>query len=289
MALFRRIAIEIAIWFLGILISLVAFGIVMELFGENAATMVFLAFIVILPVLVVLRFVKPQIFTLRNKISRSDNLKAKKNDELNISNKNISDTSSNYDSEYENVQRSDTLSDLELLLKNLQREEKFVLMVGLLALYGDGELSQKEILQFREVISELKFAPQYLIHRDPTDEDLCLDEKLAWVISFIKTNFADVVELSNDEISEFFEALTISIEGDMDEEIEDKSRRRAYSDQLKKALTKIAAADGKISKRERKLIEKYVEGARYQYRLRGKMLGFGAMIVIAFFVYKALS
>ena len=53
------------------------------------------------------------------------------------------------DSDYQliskELQEEDTERDFKKIVSNLQKEEKFVLMVGLLALYGDGEISQKEI------------------------------------------------------------------------------------------------------------------------------------------------
>jgi uncharacterized tellurite resistance protein B-like protein len=147
--------------------------------------------------------------------------------------------------------------DFIALISQFPKEEKFILMVGLLALYGDGELSPKEVYQFKKTIKALDFKPASLTHRDPSDQALCLNETLAWSLSFIRTNFADAANLSDEDVIEIFNALTTSIETDIKKAFPEKKQQLTYSIRLKKALTDIAKADGKLSKGEKKLIKKY--------------------------------
>jgi len=160
--------------------------------------------------------------------------------------------------EQDNEQKDEEVArDFDALVSQFGKEEKFILMVGLLALYGDGELSPEEVYQFKKTIKALDFKPASLTHRDPSDQALCLNETLAWSLSFIRTNFADAANLSYEDVIELFNALTTSIETDIKKAFPEKKQQLTYSIRLKKALTDIAKADGKLSKGEKKLIKKY--------------------------------
>lgn len=147
--------------------------------------------------------------------------------------------------------------DFQPLLKKFEREEKFVLMLGLLALYGDGKFSESEISQFREIMKKIKFNPSTLTHRDPSDVELCLDEKVAWAINLIQSDFVNTDAFSDDDIIELFKAFTLSIETDIESEFKDVKSRKEQVDQIQQALKDIAKADGEISKREKELLSAF--------------------------------
>jgi len=151
--------------------------------------------------------------------------------------------------------------DINLLLQDLQLEEKFILMVGLVGLYGDGELNEVEIHQLRKVISQLDFNSGLLIHRDPYDEELCIDEKLLWAISLLRNDFVDVKILSDQEIFLLFEILTKSINEDIDNS--QREEKYKYANELVKALEDIAKADGEISEKERKIINIFKKKSKH--------------------------
>ena len=121
-------------------------------------------------------------------------------------------------------------------------------MVGLLALYGDGEISLVEIYQLRKILSKVRFKPKDLIHRDPLDLELCLDEKVVWALSLIKANFVNSNEFTSKEIVNIFKQILQSIEDDNKSD----ARQKKFSDEIKEALALIASADGKNFKAREK-------------------------------------
>ena len=167
--------------------------------------------------------------------------------------------------EEENIAVSNDVSpDFEPLLSQLGREEKFVMMVALLALYGDGEFSEGEITKFREIISKIDFAPRSLIHRDETDENLCLDEKVVWALNFINKNFTGSEVLQEEDVFSLFEQLTKSLDQDIEKDFTDAQSRQDYSNKLKQALIEIAEADGTKSENELKLLATFKKTSQYQ-------------------------
>ena len=155
-------------------------------------------------------------------------------------------------------------SDYTETLKKLSKEEKFILLIGLLALYGDGEFSFQEIFQLRKIIAKIKLKPKDLILRDPTDQELSLDEKVVWALTLIKTNFINAGEFTAEEIIKIFKEITASTDQDIEADIKTTSKQRKYSDEIKDALVKIASADGKISPQEKKLIEVFIKTSIFQ-------------------------
>lgn len=182
--------------------------------------------------------------------------------------------------------------DFDSMIAHLEKEEKFILMVGLLALYGDGELSQKEIFQLKKTIKDLKFKPPSLTHRDPTDKDLCLDETLAWSLNLIREDFGQAAQLSDSDVTKLFTTLTKSIEEDIKKSFTETADQREYSGKLKSALNEIANADGELSDKEKKLIDAYVAASVFEIGVVGGLialailggLGYGAYrLVMAIF------
>ena len=151
-------------------------------------------------------------------------------------------------------------NDYNATLEKLSNEEKFILLVGLLALYGDGEISLVEIYQLRKILSKVRFKPKDLIHRDPLDLELCLDEKVVWALSLIKANFVNSNEFTSKEIVNIFKQILQSIEDDNKSD----ARQKKFSDEIKEALALIASADGKISKQEKRLVQVFMKSSKYQ-------------------------
>ena len=178
--------------------------------------------------------------------------------------------------------------DFDALISHLEKEEKFILMVGLLALYGDGELSPKEIFQLKKTIKDLNFKPPSLTHRDPSDQALCLDETLAWSLNLIRADFADTAYLSNEDMNKMFGALTTSIELDIKAAFPDAREQREYSNRLKAALTGIANADGKLSENEKELINTYVSTSDIQLSAKQTVVGLAILGAIGFGAYKLI-
>ena len=177
--------------------------------------------------------------------------------------------------------------DFDALISHLEKEEKFILMVGLLALYGDGELSPKEIFQLK-TIKDLKFKPPSLTHRDPLDQALCLNETLAWSLNLIRADFADTANLSNEDMNKIFGALTTSIERDIKAAFPDAREQREYSNRLKAALTGIANADGELSENEKELINTYVSTSDIQLSAKQTVVGLAILGAIGFGAYKLI-
>ena len=150
----------------------------------------------------------------------------------------------------------------EPLLSQLGWEEKFVLLV--------------------------EFTPSSLIHRDPTDEDLCLEEKVAWALNLIRSSFTNSEEFTEDDIFELFKAITASIEADFNNDIPDPQERVAYSNKLKQALTDIAEADGTISDKEKQLIYTFSKASNFQLNFRDLMVGVGLLGAVGYGFYKLI-
>ena len=178
--------------------------------------------------------------------------------------------------------------DFDALISDFDKEEKFILMVGLLALYGDGELSQKEIFQLKKTIKDLKFKPPSLTHRDPSDQELCLDETLAWSLNLIRDDFADAANLSDEDVVKLFGALTTSIEADIKAAFPEANEQREYSDRLKTALTEIANADGELSEAEKKLISTFVNTSDIQMSTKDTAIALAVLAAIGFGAYKLI-
>lgn len=102
------------------------------------------------------------------------------------------------------IQDTQTQNDISELISLFHEDEKIALLLGLLALYGDGEFSLQEIEALKKWIKGSGFHPYLLIHRDESDKDLCLDEKVVWVLDFIRDNFIGVNKMSMEEIKSIF-------------------------------------------------------------------------------------
>ena len=175
--------------------------------------------------------------------------------------------------------------DTNTILSKLEREEKFILMIGLVALYGDEEFSMQEISKLREIISKIDFSPSSLIHRDPYDEELCLDEKVAWSLDLIRNDFTNSNEMTEKNIFELFKSLTALVEKDLKAEISDKVDRQEYSNRLKQALIDIAEADGILSKKERKIINIFVSSSKFQASKVQTLISYIALAGLLYLLY----
>ena len=158
---------------------------------------------------------------------------------------------------------SEDEEDYQEILDEFTLEEQFSLLVGLVGLYGDGELSFPELYQLRQTIKKLNFEPKGLSFADRDDQELCLDEKLVWVISIIKESFLGAQEFSKEELNDLFKALSKA----MDKSIEKRIplvERKQYFREIIQALIDIASADGFISNTEKDLIKIFNKSSKFK-------------------------
>lgn len=152
------------------------------------------------------------------------------------------------------IQDTQTQNDISELISLFHEDEKIALLLGLLALYGDGEFSLQEIEALKKWIKGSGFHPYLLIHRDESDKDLCLDEKVVWVLDFIRDNFIGVNKMSMEEIKSIFTLIAESL-------FPVKRTLRGFLDEVEwrngiiLALTSVAKADGKITSNENELLQ----------------------------------
>jgi len=178
--------------------------------------------------------------------------------------------------------------DFGSLAAELDRDEKFILMIGLLALYGNGEFSNSQIQVLRKVIAELDFSPTGLTHRDPTDAELCLDEKVAWALNTIRDDFSGAEKLSDLEINSLFKVFTESIEHNLEEDFKIDKERREYSNLLNRSLERIIKADGEASERERELLKEFKSASRFQLSTSNVAVTLAVLTGLVLIVYLAI-
>jgi hypothetical protein len=135
-------------------------------------------------------------------------------------------------------------------------EEKVCLLVGFVALFGDGKFSDIEIQKLREFLIEMKFSPSTLIHKDPSDQNLCLDEKLAWVLEKIRNIFQNVDSMQHEEMFDWFKVCSISLQNELGKS-KSKTEQKQYLMHVKSLLTEIAQVDGDVSLQEKELIKTF--------------------------------
>ena len=151
------------------------------------------------------------------------------------------------------IQDTQTRNDISELISVFDEGEKIALLLGLLALYGDGEFSLQEIEALKKWIKDSDFQPYFIIHRDESDKDLCLDEKVVWVLNFIRDNFIGTKKMSKEEIKSVFTLIAESL-------FSMKRTHRGFWDEVEwrngigLALRCVAKADGKITSYENELL-----------------------------------
>lgn len=273
------------------LISDVAFG-----GGTEASGLLGLAYGVYL-VLVLIYVIKPSVFRRTAKDKQAvESMQPPEEDVVAAGGDgNLPESSVAISSDTDSVRLDGVFSDIkaqdesfDTLLTSLDREEKFVVMVGLLALYGDGQISEAEISQLRKIIADLGFSPPQVIHRDPSDKDLCLNETLAWALNTIRDDFSGAESLEDEEIEDLFKAFTESIEKDVKNDFPgSKNAQMEYSDKLKNALLRMAEADGNVTTKERKLLSIFKKSSVFQLDARGVIIVITGLAFIAYVIYRA--
>jgi hypothetical protein len=172
-------------------------------------------------------------------------------------------------------------------LANLDTSEKLTILLGLLALYGDGDFSQKEIDKLRELIKSNDLELNNVVLRDPLDNELSIDEKLAWVLDAIKNIFSNMGEMSKDEIEGFFRSICGSLFVNLDTELMEK-KKELFGPMLKE----IAGADGSVSKGEKRLIKLFENYPVYPLTIVGRILGpliYLYLVVMSIQVFAAVA
>lgn len=178
--------------------------------------------------------------------------------------------------------------DLNTSLQSLALEEKFALLIGLLALYGDGVVSDSEIEVIKEILGSLTYHPSGLIHRDPSDEELCLNEKVAWLLVFLEDTFTGAGSLSDEEIEQLFEELTKSLEADIARGYDKYKDQRTVALAVYDALNTIASADGDLSENEKHLLKAHRRASKYHLSFWQWTFAIGIFGVIIFVIYRIL-
>ena len=150
-------------------------------------------------------------------------------------------------------------------IDQLRFAEKWAVLLGLLGLYGDGEFSKEEIGVLRKILEELpEFSMKSVVHRDPTDQTLSLDEKVAWVLNVIKSCFNISPGLNDEDIERIFHVFVKSLDRDIEEDIPSSSaKRQKVAKRIVATLELMASADGKVSEREKALIRVYKSSSKH--------------------------
>ena len=179
------------------------------------------------------------------------------------------DTSKSFQSRIQDVPDpgQDSPAQFEVSIEHIDQlswGEKWAILLGLLALHGDGEFSQEEIEVLRRLVGALpESTMESVIHRDPTDEALSLDEKVAWVVDVIKSGFGKPAGLNDKDIERIFRLFVKSIDRDIENTTSKSGKRVELATGVVNTLEALASADGKVSKREQALIRAYKSTSKY--------------------------
>lgn len=169
-------------------------------------------------------------------------------------------------------------------IDQLRFAEKWAVLLGLLGLYGDGEISKEEIGVLRKFLEGLpESSMKSVVHRDPTDQTLSLDEKVAWVLNVIKSCFNISPGLNDEDIERIFPVFVKSLDRDIEEDIPSSSaKRQKVAQRIVATLELMASADGKVSEREKALIRVYKSSSKH---ITSVWLGLLACVLLGFTIY----
>lgn len=165
----------------------------------------------------------------------------------------------------------------------LSQGEKLVLLIGLLALHGDGEISQSEIDSIEALIDVMNFSGS-VSHRDPLDQKLCRQETLAWVLTILKDQFSDLSDFPEEDLNALFLALVKSLEQEAKDEGLTRDEQRQWSESIRSALIQIANADGAITPNEKKLIDQFAFGSNF-YLTRAELVTVWCCIAVPIIIF----
>jgi len=176
-------------------------------------------------------------------------------------------------------------------LSELDYKEKTIILFGLIALLGDGEVSNEEISAIRNYIIETNLDFESVAHLDPNDQELTADETLLWVLDKIKNYFADTVDLTEKEIIEVFKEFSKSLWLDIKKNYKNKAldegapnKPKDYMKSVDKILLETAKIDGELSKLEKKLVKVFRRSYNKKYILyRILIYSLGVSIAVAIF------
>ena len=163
----------------------------------------------------------------------------------------------------------------------LSKEEKVIVLVGLFLLQGSGQVSEKKISALQLIISHLDFRSDKIVHRDPTDNELTLAEKTAWVLSVLKNNFADNGMLPEDELVPLFKEVTKSLDKNLKKEPDPETKAQRIID----GLQKLGDLDDPVTDREKDLIAAFKQQSKFVPGLAGKVMGLAFVLTIAVTTY----
>ena len=167
----------------------------------------------------------------------------------------------------------------------LSKEEKIMVLVGLFLLQGSGRVTEKKISALQLIISHLEFSPDKVVHRDPTDSELTLAENTAWVLSVLKTNFADSGMLPEDELVPLFKEVAKSLDKNLKKETAPEAKAQLIID----GLGKLGSLDDPLTEREKELIAAFKRQSKFVPGLAGRVVGLVFVLAIAAATYTAFG
>ena len=162
-------------------------------------------------------------------------------------------------------------------LSALSKEEKLLILVGIFLFYGTREVTQKKILALKALVHHLEFDSDSITHRDPSDTELSVAETTAWVLSVLRTNFADESALPDEDVEPLIRSVMRSLDKDLKRE--DAPEEKAV--RIIEGLERLASLDGKASSNETQLIQALKSESRFitgnSWRIFGSVAMCGAI------------
>lgn len=165
-------------------------------------------------------------------------------------------------------------------LDQLGKYEKFAIILCLIAYYGDGEFSDAEKLVLKKYLRDTDFSPPTLVHKDPSDFSLCLDEKVLWILNFLNDNFANQV-LDDEDVEDLFKEVCNSL---FKRGNQSSAELLEWHDFAGKTIKKIIKADGEISEKDKRLLKIFNESTGNT--LAANLITFTVLVGLAYLMYR---
>ena len=150
----------------------------------------------------------------------------------------------------------------------LLTEQIILLLCGMIIYWGDGSVTESEVAQLKTLILNGEFNKiiDLIYHKDPADEDLVADETVLWSLETIENMKRESEKLNLNE-KKLEQSLVANLSGQLKECITElvkneykgfrkvKKARKIKTGEIISQLMLLAESDGKVARRERKLIK----------------------------------